>query len=228
VFDPVSKGVGKSQVAVVDTQTKKVTVIAHGLIAGASFSPTSADTLAFGLYKSQTTVAPPVNLYTADPTGASAPVQLTHDNNSLNPLWGKLGIVYDRQKKRKLAPELQLYLLSNGKSTQLTNIKVDQLSEGLVPIALSSDGTKLAAEYGGQDNSEGWAVNVATHKAKELATVKNGLVDAGISRSGKTLLVNLGIFGGDPSNKGKVATIPFGGGSTHVLVANGNEPTWNQ
>jgi hypothetical protein len=228
VFDPVSKGVGNSQLAVVDTQTKKVTVVAHGLIAGASFSPTSADTLVFGLYKSQTTVAPPVNLYTADPTGAGAPAQLTHDNNSLNPLWGKRGIVYDRQTKRKLAPEYQLYLLSNGKSTQLTNIKVDELSEGLAPVALSSDGTKLAAEYVGQDNSEGWAVNVATHKAREIATSRNGLEDDGISRSGKTLLVNLGIFGGDPSNKGKVETIPFGGGPTHVLVANGNEPTWNQ
>ncbi len=228
VFDPVSKGVGKSGLSVIAMQTKKVTAIAHGLIAGASFSPTSADTLVFALYKSQTTVAPPVDLYTAASTGASAPAQLTHDHNSLNPLWGKLGIVYDRQTKRKLAPEFQLYLLSGGKSTRLTNIKVDELSEGLAPVALSSDGTKLAAEYVGQDNSEGWAVNVVTHKAKEIATPMNGLEDAGISRNGRTLLVNLGIFGGDPSNKGKVATVPFGGGPAHVLVANGNEPSWNR
>jgi hypothetical protein len=227
VFDPVSRGVGKSKIAVVDMKTKKTAVIAHGLISGASFEPASGDALVFGMYKSQSEVAPPVNLYTASPTGGEAPAQLTFDNVSLNPLWTKRGIVYDRQRKRKEAPEFQLYVLHAGRSTQLTHIKVDQLSEGLVPLAASADGTKLAAEYEGQDNSEGWAVNIVTHAVKEIATPRNGLEDAGISRNGKTLLVDLGVFGGDPSNKGTIATVPFGGGTPHKLIA-GNEPTWNR
>ncbi len=227
VFNVGSFGVAKSELAVVDITTRKTVVIAHGLISGASFEPNSSDTLVFGKYKSQSQVAPPVNLYTADPTGTVAPVQLTHDNNSLNPLWTARGIVYDRQRKRKLAPEYQLYLLSGGHSTQLTSIKVDQLSEGLVPIAASADGSRLAAEYEGQDNSEGWAVNVVTHHAKELATPTNGLEDAGISRDGKTVLVNLGVFAGAPPNRETVATIPFGGDTPKKLLR-GYQPSWDQ
>jgi hypothetical protein len=228
VFDSTANQVvGKSKLAVVDMTTLKTTVIAHALISGASFKPDSSDTLVYGVISPKAEIAPPSNLYTADPSGTSAPVQLTHDNNSLDPLWTKRGIVYDRQRKRKEAPEYQLYLLHGGHSTQITNIKVDQLSEGLVPVAASADGTKVAAEYGGTDNSEGWAVNVVTHKAKEIATPRNGLEDAGISRNGKTLLVDLGVFGGDPSNKGTIATVPFGGGTPKKLVV-GNEPTWNQ
>lgn len=227
-FDPTSHGIGHSALAVIDTTTLEATTIAKGFISGTSFSPSSDDTLVFGLYKSSKELTPPVNLFTADPTGGSAPVQLTHDNHSLNPVWGARGIVYDRERARKEAPEYQLFMLSNGHSTQITHIKVDELSAGLVPLAVSADGTKLAAEYGGQDNSEGWAINLVTHKATELANRTNGLVDGGISRDGKTLLIDLGIFEGDPSNKGKVATIPFGGGKPHILIAHGNEPTWDQ
>jgi hypothetical protein len=226
VFDAVNKGVGKSGLSVVDTQTKTTVPIATGQISGASFDPAGSGRLVYGLAKSEAFKAP-VNLYTADETGAQPRVQLTHDGRSLNPLWTKRGFLFDRQTLRKLAPEWQIYELRNGHATQITNIKVDQLSEGLAPIAASADGTKLAAEYGGQDNSEGWAVNVVTHKAKKLATTNNGLIDAGITRDGKTLLVDLGIFGGDPTNKGMIATVPFGGGTPTKLIA-GNEPSWNQ
>src|SRR5262249_51452065 len=148
-----------------DTQTKATTVIAKGQISGASFDPAGSGRLVYGLAKSESFKAS-VDLYTADETGSQPAVQLTHDGHSLNPLWTKRGYLFDREKFRKLAPEYQIYELRNGHATRITNIKVDQLSEGLVPIAASADGTKLAAEYGGQDNSEGWAVNVATHKAK--------------------------------------------------------------
>jgi Tol biopolymer transport system component len=225
-FDPDSTGIGKSALFVIDTSTRHATTIAHGIVNGASFSGDSG-TVYYGLYKSAAFNGP-VNIYSVDPAGATTPVQVTTDNRSLNPLWTARGIVFDHEKLRKEAPEYQIFLLHGGHATQITNIKVDQLSEGLVPIAASADGTRLAAEYGGQDNSEGWAVNLVTHKARELANRTNGLVDAGISRNGKTLLVDLGIFGGDPASRGKVATIPFGGGRPTVLVAHGNEPTWNR
>jgi hypothetical protein len=227
VFDAVAHGVGKSQLAVVDVTTGKTVTIVRGFISGASFSPNPTDdSVVYGLSTS-TSLKAPVDLYTADPTGVQPPVQITHDGHSLNPLWTKRGFVFDRERFRKLAPEYQLYELRNGHTTQITNIKVDKLSAGLSPVAASADGTRIAAEYGGQDNSEGWAVNVVTHKAKELATPRNGLVDAGITRDGKTLLVDLGIFGGDPSNPGTVATIPFGGGKPHKLIP-GNSPSWNR
>src|SRR5262249_21831265 len=53
VFDPVNKGIGKSGLSVVDTQTKATTVIAKGQISGASFDPAGSGRLVYGLAKSE-------------------------------------------------------------------------------------------------------------------------------------------------------------------------------
>ena len=226
LFDPVSKGIGKSGLAVIDTSTGKTVTIAHGFIQGVSFSPTGADTLVYGFAKSDA-VSTADNLFSAAEDGTGKPTQLTHDGHSLNPVWGKRGILFDRERARKLAPRYDIFLLSGGRSQQITHVAPDQLSEGLVPLAVSADGTRLAAEYVGQDNSQGWAVNVLTGHATELATPINGLQDTGISKDGKRILVDVGEFMNPPS-RGMVETVPFSGGRATVLVRHAGSPTWNQ
>jgi Tol biopolymer transport system component len=226
LFDPVSKGIGNSGLVVIDMSTGKTVTIAHGFIEGVSFSPAGADTIVYGFAKSDA-VSTADNLFTAAANGTGAPTQLTHDGHSLNPVWGKRGILFDRERARKLAPRYDIFLLSGGHSSQITNVTPDQLSEGLAPLAVSSDGTKLAAEYVGQDNSEGWSVNVVTRHATELATPTNGLQDSGISNDGKRILVVVGEFMNPPSS-GRVETVPFSGGPATVLVRHAGDPTWNQ
>jgi Tol biopolymer transport system component len=224
-FDPVSKGIGKSGLAVIDTSTGKTVTIARGFIEGASFSPT-ADTVVYGFAKSDV-VSTADNLFSAAVNGTGKPAQLTHDGHSLNPIWGKGGILFDRERARKLAPRYDIFLLSGGHSQQITNVTPDQLSEGLVPLAVSADGSRLAAEFVGQDNSQGWAVNVATRHATELATPVNGLQDTGILKDGKRILVDVGEFMNPPSS-GRVETVPFSGGPATVLVKHAGSPSWNQ
>ncbi len=226
LFDPVSRGIGKSGLAVIDTSTGRTVTIARGFTEGVSFSPAAGDTLVYGFAKSDAENTAD-NLFTAAANGTGTPTQLTHDGHSLNPVWGKRGILFDRERARKLAPRFDIFLLSGGRSSQITNVTPDRLSEGLVPLAVSADGTRLAAEYEGQDNSEGWSLNVVTHHATELATPTAGLQDTGISSDGKRILVDVGQFMNPPSS-GKVETVPFSGGPATVLVRHAGSPSWNQ
>ncbi|HWE33108.1 MAG TPA: hypothetical protein VG410_06460 [Solirubrobacteraceae bacterium] len=219
------KTIGRSGVAVIDTTNGTTTMIAGGYVWGLSWSPTG-DTLVYGLAASQS-ASPSVNLYTSNPT-TSARAQLTHDGHSGNPVWGKRGIAFDRIKNRpNYAPVFQIYLLSGGHFLQITHTKPGLLVSGLAPIAVSADGTRLAADYGGEDTDSGYTVNLATHKVKQLRAGQQNVTAWGISRNGKRVLVSVGGFEAAPST-GKVETMPFGGGKPTLLVAHGDDPSWNQ
>ncbi len=219
------KTIGKSGLAVIDTTNRTITMLASGYPWGLSWSP-SGDTLVYGLARSQS-ASPAVNLYTSTPTG-SARAQLTHDGHSGNPVWGKRGIVFDRIKNRpKWAPIYQIYLLSAGHFQQITHTRPGLLVSGLAPVAVSADGIHLAANYGGQDTDSGYTVNLSTHKVTPLRAGKQNVTAWGISRDGKRVLVSVGGFQGPPST-GKIETMPFGGGRPTLLVAHGDDPSWNQ
>jgi hypothetical protein len=49
---------------------------------------------------------------------------------------------------------------------------------------------------------------------------------AGLSTDGATVLVNEGGVDG-PASEGRVATLPFAGGRTTVLAAQGSQASWN-
>jgi Tol biopolymer transport system component len=219
------KTIGKSGVAVIDTTSGTTTMIAGGYTWGLSWSPTG-DTLVYGLATSQS-ANPTVNLYTSNPT-RTARAQLTNDGHSGNPVWGKRGIAFDRIKNRpKWAPAYQIYLLSGGHAQQITHTKPGLLVSGLAPIAVSADGTRVAADYGGQDTDSGYTVDLVTHKVTQLRAGQQNVTAWGISRDGKRVLVSVGGFQGPPST-GKVETMPFGGGAPALLVAHGDNPSWNQ
>ncbi len=211
----------KGGLQVADLQAGSVTQIAKGNLQGASFAP-GRNRLVYGLSASQR-LSSPVNLYTVNPNGSNRK-QLTKDGRSANPVWGKLGIAFDRVTLRgaSAAPISQIYVLSGGRARQITNLKIPSLLSGLVPLAIASDGVHMVAAYTGEDTDEAWTVNLKTKALKWLKAGKKYVTPWGISRNGKRVLVALGGFQGPPT--GDVATIPFSGGKATVLVKRAGHP----
>jgi len=212
---------------VLDTQTGAITPIAEGAIYGASFARDGSDKIVFALSHSLSPAAP-VNLYESEVDGTGVH-RITSDGRSLNPLWGPRYIAYDRERMRHESPEYQIWLESPGGGApvrRVTHISVDPLAQGLIPLAFSANGDRLLAEFEGEDMSDAYAVSVASGHAREVTVHGHPVLGAGISSSGSKLLVDENALFQPPSN-GRVATIPFAGGHSHVLVVHGSQASWN-
>jgi hypothetical protein len=217
----VAKG---SSLVEIDLDTGVAETIAHGIVRGASFAPGESDAIAYGLASSQSERAV-TNVFLRE----TVSTQLTHDGRSLNPVWGADGIVYDHERRRHLEfPEYQLWLdPANGdRPRQLTHVHVGPLVAGLVPIAFSSNGAQLLAEFEGQDTSAAWTVVSASGQARELRSGHHSLMAAGISGDGTTVLLDEDSFENPPSS-GRIVTMPFAGGPTQTLLAHGGQASWN-
>jgi len=217
--------VNATRLEVVDVASGAAHTIARGgQVQGASFSPDSAR-VAYATTRS-TRLYEPVNVYVAQANGTGARA-ITHDGRSLYPLWGPARIAYTHEQlRRNDAPIYELRTMrSDGSGVhQLTHMRIPTLVSGLSATAWSADGTRLLAEYGGQDTSEAWTVDVRSGRARDLTGRVDGVIGAGLSPDGRTVLVQRGYFD-DPAHQ-SVATIPFGGGRATVLVAHGSDPTW--
>ena len=224
----ISEAAQRSGLEVIDTATGAVSEIAAGEIYGASFAPGASDRIVFARARTQLQSAA-VNVYESGPTGAGLK-RLTSDGHSLYPLWGPRYIAYDRQRLRgnDEAPEYQIWLHSpsGSRTRKLTHVKVAALLDGLVPLGFSADGSRLLAEFGGEDTSEAWTVRVPSGRTHRITVAGQPVVGAGISGSGGTLLIDEGFFENPPSS-GRVASIPFGGGRSKVLVGHGAQASWN-
>jgi hypothetical protein len=222
--------VAKSWLGVLDTQTGAITTIAHGAIEAASFSPDGRDQLVFS--KSSTEFGGPTDLWLVQATGAGLQ-RLTRDGRSLNPVWGAQGIAYDRQRLRHNdAPVFQIWLRPDPARPpqaprRITSLRIPPLLDGLVPLAFSADGTRLLAEFEGQDTSEAWTVDLSTGRARRLRSHGRTVLGDGISADGSTLLIEEGWYE-TPASKNRIATLPFGGGAARVLVAHGSSASWNR
>ncbi|HLH13783.1 MAG TPA: hypothetical protein VKV16_03265 [Solirubrobacteraceae bacterium] len=218
-----------SSLAVIDVSTGAVRTIAHGIVAGASFAPGGSDMLAYAL-ASSLRLGAPVNVHTSEPDGSDART-LTHDGRSLEPVWGAEGIAYDRERLRRLqAPQYEIWLMAGGggDARQLTHIEAGPLVSGLVPLAFSASGTRLLAEFEGQDTSAAWTVEVPSGHARQLrAAGVESLIGAGISADGTAVLADADDLQSPPS-AGHVVTVPFAGGPASVLVAHGGEASWSE
>ena len=215
-----------SGLVVIDLGLHTLTRIARGEIYGASFAPNGSDELVYARAPSQLLSAP-VNLYMSKPDGSDRR-ELTHDGRSLNPVWGHRGIAYDRERLRsgeEPAYEIWLRSASGPGIRRLTNIPVSPLDSGLVPLAFSTDGKRLLAEFGGEDTSEAWTVVVPSGRARRVTVRGRAVVGAGISGNGTSLLVDEGGLD-EPASRGRVATVPFFGGRSKVLVAHGSQASW--
>jgi hypothetical protein len=217
-----------SGLGLLDTTSGTLTTIASGIIYGASFAPDGSERIVFGRSATQGFSAP-VNLYTALPSGAGLR-RITSDGRSLNPVWGAARIAYDRERMRRNdAPVYEIWLRppGSGPPRRLTGIRVRSLVSGLVPLGFSGSGTRLLAEFVGQDTSEAWTVSLPSGRARPVRVARRPVVGAGVSRDGGRLLVFEGGVEG-PAAGDNVVTVPFGGGPAKLLVAHAAEPSWNE
>jgi hypothetical protein len=110
---------------------------------------------------------------------------------------------------------------------RLTRTRVGQLLQGLTPTAWSGDGTRLLAEFGGQDTSFAETVSPVTGAQRPVTKrVENGFIGADLSADGSTILATTG--GYEPSAKHDVVAVPYAGGTPTVLARNALEPDWNR
>jgi Tol biopolymer transport system component len=222
------KKIGTSGIAVIDTKTGTTSMIASGVVSGISWSPTS-DALVYGL-ATKASFNAPTNLYTFSASkSTSETMALTTSGRSVEPVWSKRGIVFARVslRGRQQAPMYQLFVLNGGHLTQITHMKIGSLVNGLVPVAVSADGTHLAAEFVGTDTSSGYSVNLVTHAVKRLQVNGQEVSAWGISRDGKRILIDFGGFENPPQD-GTLETVPFSGGSATVVVKHADFGSWNQ
>ncbi|HEX5145587.1 MAG TPA: hypothetical protein VFV85_01085 [Conexibacter sp.] len=216
--------VNTTRLVVVDVASGARTVVARGQIQGASFSP-DGRRIAYARSRSAR-LSSPVNVFVAQADGSGARA-VTHDGRSLQPVWGPTRIAYTHERlRRNDAPVYQLRVMSptGGGVRQLTHMRIPRLLSGLTATDWSADGTRLLAEYGGQDTSEAWTVVVKSGRARDLTGKVDGVIGSALSADGGTVLVQRGYFD-DPAHQ-SVATIPFRGGRATVLVKRGSEPSW--
>jgi hypothetical protein len=211
---------------VIDTQTGTVTSIAEGAIYGASFARDGSDRLVYALARSLSPSAA-TNLYVSEADGAGTH-RISSDGRSLFPVWGPTYIAYDRERMRHLSPEYQIWLATPAgvRVRKLTHVAVGSLLQGLVPLAFSDSGSRLLAEFEGEDTSNAYAVTVASGRARAVTVHRQTVQAAGISSDGSTLLVDAGSFEQAPSS-GRIDAIPFAGGHATVLVVHGSQASWN-
>ncbi len=217
----------RSGLAILDTTTGTLKTIATGVLYGASFARDGSDRVVFARSRSQSFTAP-VNVYVAQATGAGL-VRITSDGRSLNPVWGPTFIAYDRERlRRNDAPVYQVWLRRlGGAPRRLTSIRVHSLVSGLVPLGFSASGSRLLAEFEGQDTSEAWTVQVPSGRARAVRVKRQPVVGGAISSDGSQLLVAAGDFEG-PASGESVFTVPFAGGAPKLVLAQAAQPSWNQ
>jgi hypothetical protein len=216
----------RSRVVVYDAGTRREVASVRGHGRGLSFSP-DGQGLALGLARDAATGAS--DLWTLAPaTGART--RLTTDGRALNPVWGPQEIVFDRAYPRR--HDATVYQLrgirpdGTGRRA-ITHLRVPSLLSGLVPLDLSADGRRLAADFVGQDTAVGFAVNARTGRYRSLSRdQETGFVAADISADGRTILGSTG--GPDVSARHDVVTRPFGGGRATVLVRDAGSPDWSR
>lgn len=223
--------------------------VALGFFSGVSFSP-DGSRLVYG--KAERERFPlRSDVYRADVTGG-APVRLTHDRRSLDPFWSPVRppecvraappcyppeiaeqIVFVKQlgaKRRRYGPKNELYLMGPGGEgmRRLTHTRVDPLLWGLTPIDWSADGTRLLAEFGGQDTSYAVTVDASTGAQRTVGghSPSNWFVGAALSSDDSTILGSTGGF--EPGRHNNVVSAPYGGGRPTVLARNAFEPNWSR
>jgi Tol biopolymer transport system component len=222
------KEVGRKTLVLVDVASGAVRTIAHGQFSGFSFSPDSS-TLVFA--RALKDSYPPRSDLLAVPVAGGLPGALTTDHRSIDPVWGAGGIAFaklHRPARGGDAYKQDIYVLDpvTRAVRRVTTTKVPFLLSGLDPVAWSADGTRLLAEFGGQDTSYAETVDPATGAARKVGRARDGIVGYDLSADGSTILATTG--GYDPSDAHDVVMVPYAGGRPTVLVRDAFSPDWTR
>jgi Tol biopolymer transport system component len=228
---------GKRNLVVVDVASGAQQVVAQGFFSGFSFSPSGFE-LAYAKAGSEKfpprsdlfrTETPPPGVVNVQ---APQTYRLTADHRSSYPVWGPQKIVFVKtldSKKRKYGPKNELYLfnpVSKGVK-RLTHTNVPPLLQGLVPTDWSASGSRLLAEFEGQDTSYAVAVNPKTGAQRPVSkSGEQGFVGTALSSDGKLVLGYTGGF--DPGSKHDVMSVPYAGDKGKVIAKNAFEPDWSR
>ena len=229
---------GPKRLVLIDVVTGAQRTIAHGFFSGVSFSPQGGQ-LVFGRAASED-FPPRSDLYRFDipvpgavDVAAARPNRLTSGHSSLYPLWGPGNqIVFVRllgARQRRYGPKNELFLIGpgGGQARRLTHTYVGPLLQGLVPTQWSADGSRLLAQFNGQDTTYAVTVNPRTGAQRPLVeATEQGLVGASLSADGAAVLGASGGF--EPGPGHDVVSIPYGGGRQKILAKNAFEPDWSR
>jgi Tol biopolymer transport system component len=229
-FSPDSTQLGMvltGRLSVHDIPTRTTFNAATGNIRGFSFSPDSKSVV-YGTSGRNDAADAESDLYAVE-FDAGPRWRITRDRKSLNPLWGPAGIVHDRQKVRAGdAPSYNLFDVQpdGGSLRRITALRIPSRLSGLVPMELSADGSRLLAQFVGEDTGVGFAVNPRTGNTRSLSReVDNGFLGFDLSADGRTVLGHTG--GPEPIGRHDVVTVPWGGGEPTVLVRRAAFPDWS-
>lgn len=218
---------GKQRLRLVDMATATARTVARGYFTNASFSPDGAE-LVYDLTSDQDGF-PDADLHIT-PVAGGPSRQVTSTGRALFPLWGPARIAYTRYAKGKRkgdGPKYNLSLLdpASGMSTKLTSDRVPFLLFGLTPQVWSADGSRLLAQFGGQDTVYTVTVDPATGAERVVGKKSQGIIPYGLSRDGSTIL---GVTSAPESPDGDIVTAPYAGGPPTVLIRKAGEPDWTR
>jgi Tol biopolymer transport system component len=205
--------------------------VAEAYFSGFDFSP-AGDQIVYGAQPKQNTF-PKTNLFIA-PTAGGDTRQLTTDGKSLAPAWGPTTIAYTRyhrptgKHKNEDGPKYNLFLIDpvTGLGRQLTHDNPKFLLAGLTPTFWSTDGTKLLADFNGQDTFYSVKVDPVSGEHTKVGSVgkfKLPIQVTAISDDGATLLGNSGYF---DAFEGDLFTIPYDGSGRTRIVRHAVSADW--
>lgn len=221
---------GAQKLTLLSTTTGASRVVATGYFYGASFSP-DGSTLAYGRARSSSFKARN-DIYLA-PTAGGAVTNLTHDGHSAYPIWGPTQIAFARwklhygPKHAESGPAYNITVINPDGSGRrnVTNDKPRYLLWGLNPTAWSADGTRLLAQFGGQDTTHAVGIDMTTGKQHVIGPDKEfGAIGYQLSANGRTVLATYG----PPDAIGNVVTIPWASRSPHRIVRKAHSPAWSR
>lgn len=173
------------------------------------------------------------DIYRAPATGGRS-VRLTHDGQSMWPVWGPSWMVFIRQSApspRDHIPKQNLYLVkSSGASLhRLTNVTIGDQMFGFTPIAWSANGRRLIAEFNGVGTDYVVTVDPRTGAVHRVGkptggTAGHGVSGTALSHDGAAILGVQDAITAIPS----VVTLPYQGGRPRVLARNAISPSWSR
>jgi hypothetical protein len=196
----------------VQVATGQVRTVATGFLSGwggPTFSPTAPDRLA---YANVPKVGRNPNIWSV--TLGQRSVRLTKRGTNQYPVWGPQGLMYQHSLPDG-KPYLELF--TAGHSSTVMKLEA-------WPVAVSSDGTHLAAESAACGVV--WPVSVNLSTRRVVHQFPTSFAPYGISPDGGSML----IAGSKPKAdcggpRSVIETVPFRGG-TPTFVAHGTDPSW--